>query len=433
MHQVPEIGAGGSGARLFLRRYGPGAIALALGTAASVGLFGLLQQAERNEAQVRFLEAAAGPLGDLRAAVESSAAAGRTLACAWGAQQEARDEDFGLMALPFLDRGLGIRAMAWVPRVAAADRVTFEAEAGQEGRAGLPLSGGLLQGRPARQGDAVASPARAADRAESWPVRLVAAGQGEEVALGTDLGADPVCLAALERAGETGQPCATGRLSSVRGGGGPGRTIVFCPVYRQGPGDPRPGSRRGEPGGFIAVYLSAADLVRGATASPDFPDIEIRLYDNSSPAAARLIARYARAPSPGSEKVSGTLSRRVPDTFSDPAGPPAVPREERMAVEKLAADGGVLLWVDDRRGTAERLIYQRDPELLRLYRGTQDWARLWQENEATQEFGEIVARIITFEPATGLIEVEDQQSLMVSPRPKPAAPAKAGPRPMFQP
>jgi hypothetical protein len=104
-----------------------------------------------------------------------------------------------------------------------------------------------------------------------------------------------------------------------------------------------------------------------------------------------------------------------------------------MAVEKLAADGGVLLWVDDRRGTAERLIYQRDPELLRLYRGTQDWARLWQENEATQEFGEIVARIITFEPATGLIEVEDQQSLMVSPRPKPAAPAKAGPRPMFQP
>ncbi|MCX5675603.1 MAG: hypothetical protein NTX87_11410, partial [Planctomycetota bacterium] len=139
-----------------------------------------------------------------------------------------------------------------------------------------------------------------------------------------------------------------------------------------------------------------------------------------------------------SEKVSGTLSRRVPDTFSDPAapaqaGPPAVPREERMAVEKLAADGGVLLWVDDRRGTAERLIYQRDPELLRLYRGTQDWARLWQENEATQEFGEIVARIITFEPVTGRIEVVDQESLTVSPRPRPATPAKAGPRPMFQP
>ncbi|MBE3099273.1 MAG: hypothetical protein IMZ44_19320 [Planctomycetes bacterium] len=115
------------------------------------------------------------------------------------------------------------------------------------------------------------------------------------------------------------------------------------------------------------------------------------------------------------------------------AGPPGVPREERMAVEKLAADGGVLLWIDDRRGTAERLIYQRDPELLRLYRGTQDWARLWQENEATQEFGEIVARIITFEPATGRIEVEDQQSLTVSPRPRPAAVAPATPRRMFQP
>jgi hypothetical protein len=119
---------------------------------------------------------------------------------------------------------------------------------------------------------------------------------------------------------------------------------------------------------------------------------------------------------------------------SDAGSPqPAVPRAERMAVEKLAGDGGVILWVDDRRGTAERLIYQRDPELIRLYRGTQDWARLWQENEATQEFGEIVARIITFEPATGGIEVVDQQSLMVSPRPRPGAPGKTGPRPMFQP
>jgi lipopolysaccharide export system protein LptA/lipopolysaccharide export system protein LptC len=181
-------------------------------------------------------------------------------------------------------------------------------------------------------------------------------------------------------------------------------------------------SGRGAPGGAGAAGAPSSTTRRRVTTTRiQSSDLQI-IFAEKAPAAAA-----------GSEKVSGTLSRRVPDTFSDPAGPPAVPREERMAVEKLAADGGVLLWVDDRRGTAERLIYQRDPELIRLYRGTEDWARLWQENEATQEFGEIVARIITFEPATGLIEVVDQQSLTVSPRPKPAAPAKAGPRPMFQP
>ena len=93
-----------------------------------------------------------------------------------------------------------------------------------------------------------------------------------------------------------------------------------------------------------------------------------------------------------------------------------------MTVDKLVADGHVRLAVDDRRGTAARMIYQRSPEILRLFRGTDDWARLWQENEADQVYGEIVARTISYVPSTGRVDVEDQQSLIVSPKPKPAAP-----------
>jgi len=97
------------------------------------------------------------------------------------------------------------------------------------------------------------------------------------------------------------------------------------------------------------------------------------------------------------------------------------PREDRMSVEKLIADGGVHLWVNDRQGTAERLIYQREPELIRLYRGAEDWARLWRENEATQEYENIVARTITYEPTSGRVDVVDQQEMTVTPKPKPAA------------
>jgi len=104
------------------------------------------------------------------------------------------------------------------------------------------------------------------------------------------------------------------------------------------------------------------------------------------------------------------------------AGPDAdAPPEERMTIDKLIVRGGVLLWVDDRRGAGQRLIYQRRPELIRLYRGPDpgDWARLWRENEATQEFGEIAARTITYEPATGRVDVVDQQVITISPRPTP--------------
>jgi len=107
-----------------------------------------------------------------------------------------------------------------------------------------------------------------------------------------------------------------------------------------------------------------------------------------------------------------------------PSGPaePAeaeAPPEEQMRVEKLIARGKVLLWIDDRRGSGERLIYQRQPELVRLYRGPEPnaWARLWRQNEATQEFGQIVARTITYNPATGQVDVVDQQTITLSPEP----------------
>jgi len=128
--------------------------------------------------------------------------------------------------------------------------------------------------------------------------------------------------------------------------------------------------------------------------------------------------------------TAGTAAAAAPPA-TVPAAPsiapaePEPPPEERMTVDKLIASGGVLLWVDDRRGQAERLIYQRSPELIRLYRGTEPnaWARLWRENEATQEFGEIAARTITYYPSTGAVDVVDQQIITISPQPTPAPPS----------
>jgi lipopolysaccharide export system protein LptA len=94
----------------------------------------------------------------------------------------------------------------------------------------------------------------------------------------------------------------------------------------------------------------------------------------------------------------------------------AAATEDRMNVEKFLANGNVRLAVDNRRGTADRLIYQRVPEIVRLYRGADDWARLWEEDEAKQQYNEFVAKTISYEPTSGRIEMEDQQSITVAPR-----------------
>ena len=98
-----------------------------------------------------------------------------------------------------------------------------------------------------------------------------------------------------------------------------------------------------------------------------------------------------------------------------------------MNVEKFVANGNVRLAIDNRRGTSDRLIYQRVPEIVRLYRGADDWARLWEEDEAKQEYGEVVARTIAYEPGTGRIEMQDQQTMTVAP--KAVVPKKAAAKP----
>jgi len=126
----------------------------------------------------------------------------------------------------------------------------------------------------------------------------------------------------------------------------------------------------------------------------------------------------AGAASGGKPTATKIRSGDLQVVFSERAPSAAAPvsREDRMTVEKMVADGGVQLWVDDRRGSSQRLMYQRAPQLMRLYSGADQWARLWQATEATQQFGEVVARVITYYPDSKRVEMIDQQEIVVTPK-----------------
>ena len=91
---------------------------------------------------------------------------------------------------------------------------------------------------------------------------------------------------------------------------------------------------------------------------------------------------------------------------------PADPLGQRMDLKALVADEGVRMWFDERRGSGHRLVYQGPPEeIVRVLSGPAGLARFWQENEAKQEFGALVAQTITYYPATGRVETIGQRLL----------------------
>jgi hypothetical protein len=129
-----------------------------------------------------------------------------------------------------------------------------------------------------------------------------------------------------------------------------------------------------------------------------------------------------KAPALTGTGSAGGVAAVTPTTS---AGPGA---QDNLNLDKMVADGKVSLWIDEHRGTAERVLYQRDPELFRLYRGEDDWARLWKFDEARQRYDEVAARTITYKPATRETNMVDQQTLIISPSTEPApklAPGRA--------
>ena len=160
-----------------------------------------------------------------------------------------------------------------------------------------------------------------------------------------------------------------------------------------------------------AYFSGEVDATHVGRGVPGEGDTRRRTPTNTRITCRDLQVVFAEKKPPASETAP----------VAEPAPASKTPREQRMTVEKLVADGNVMLWVDDRRGSGARLLYQREPELIRLYRGPgpDQWARLWQENEATQEFGLIAARTITYDPSTGRVDVVDQQVMTVAPKPRP--------------
>ncbi|MEW6288339.1 MAG: CHASE domain-containing protein [Thermodesulfobacteriota bacterium] len=191
------------------------------------------------------------------------------------ASQQVNKQEFGQYT-GYLAKNHSIQAMEWIPVVPATEKARFE----QEGR---------LEGLPDYfiwQKDAEGKRAQAAARPLYYPVLYAEPMNGNERALGFDLGSEPVRRQALEDAEHSGLTTCTDPVSLVQETGSQQGILVYRPVFSAG----ETGSLRG----FALAVLRMGALLRNATGwSQDHAAITLDLYQQRAGAAAVLLASTA--------------------------------------------------------------------------------------------------------------------------------------------
>jgi diguanylate cyclase (GGDEF)-like protein/PAS domain S-box-containing protein len=117
------------------------------------------------------------------------------------------------------------------------------------------------------------------DRPEYFPVEYLEPMAGNEEALGLDAGGDAVRFASVERARDSGQLVASGRITITRGGTGYAGFVLRLPLYRNGMPQETVAQRRQALVGLITSSYRMNHLMQGVLSEPLLRQIRIRIYD----------------------------------------------------------------------------------------------------------------------------------------------------------
>lgn len=165
-----------------------------------------------------------------------------------------------------------IQALEWIPRITELKRSSYEAAAQNDGFPDFQIKEIGAHGKMVR----------ANRRKEYFPVYFVEPYKGNEIALGFNLASDPERTETLERACDTGEMVASGRIKLVQEKTGQFGILVFAPVYKEG--EPvSVESRRENLQGFVLGVFRIGDVLKQSTSDLKSEGIDIHLFDISAP------------------------------------------------------------------------------------------------------------------------------------------------------
>ncbi len=258
-----------------------------------VAIFVRTRAWERDQSLVEFQLLSQGFTDKLQFELEAQEDFLRQLSAFWGGPARISPSDFATLTGHLLQRYAAIQAIEWAPEVARAARDQFVSEQ-QEDKPGFAI----------RERDQAGGARQADDRAEFYPVTYVEPLQGNEAAVGFDLGSDPERRATILRTIASGNVAATAPVRLVQEPGDLNGVLLTLSVPRgpNGPGVLLVVLRMDK---FIAATLSAAsqqlgvDFLDRAAGQPLFDTIAgaMTLYHHSITFGGRSYA-LATAPTP---------------------------------------------------------------------------------------------------------------------------------------
>jgi CHASE1-domain containing sensor protein len=272
---------------------------LALLFVAVVALFVFVSRREQSRIEAGFQTLASDIHQALRVRLDNTLAVLTSIEGLYlGSEQVTVDqfEAFGVRQLRNLE---GATALAWSPRVTESQRAAFE----RRGRSAGIEDYAVTEFAPDRSLQA------AEQRPWYVPVEALAPRAGNTVVLGFDLASEPVRLAALEEARDTGQAVASGVIPLAHTG--ERGLLVVLPVYALGaPADTVDARRRSLRGYAIAAF-TVEGLFGGIAHRAGTSGLDIALSDLSELGAPAPLYGVVPAPSGLHQEFAVSFARRT--------------------------------------------------------------------------------------------------------------------------
>ncbi len=261
------------------RRYSwvaPVVAVILVGCALSVAGFLLVDASEETAANILIERRAAVQTKALQDEINDDIAALAHVRGIYDASRPIGADWFGALLREFAPTAHDLSAVAWLPRVTAAQRPAFEGAARRDGAPAFSLFEIGADGRP--------TPVAARD--EYFPVYYIEPRTNNEQAVGFDVASDPVALGALTKARDSGEITVSAPVenSVLREAVAGGSVIAFVPVYRDGNVAPAVDGQRENLNGFVIGVFPVAAVVRSALEETTLPGgLDRYVYDAATP------------------------------------------------------------------------------------------------------------------------------------------------------
>lgn len=256
-------------------------VGLIFGLAVSAILFVVSEKHFEREFTQHKLNVEAAPhstvLGEI---IQRSIEMTHAVAGLYAASNTVDQGEFHQYYLRVMGRETAMQAISWIPRVQARDRAIYEARARKDGHAGFSFT----------ERDSAGNIAPAGNRDEFYPVYFIEPFEGNETAMGYDLGSNPERLSALIQARDSGHAVATQGISLVQENNRQKGFLVFEPIYENGVVPITVEERRKQHLGFASGVFRIGDLLDSSLQdSMGAQQFDIYIFDASAEPGGRLL------------------------------------------------------------------------------------------------------------------------------------------------